>query len=162
MQSIHRELDGTSGIRAVETNTSTGSVVVHYDPAHQTTDGILAVLKDVGIIVRDIGSAGEEPPEVGHSATSEAVLDAVTDLNRRLYLATGGKFDLKLLFPLGMGAIGLWKVLRSGLELGEVPAYVLLWYAFDAFHKLHVQTPVTAEDTGINAGPGEPLARAEA
>jgi hypothetical protein len=55
------------------------------------------------------------------------------------------------------------KILRDGWQWGEIPAYVLLWYAFDAFYKLHRQPPdqlaTTAQikATAEHASPDAPL-----
>jgi len=148
MQTIHQELDRQSGIGAVETNAATGSVVVHYDPERRSTDEILGILRDVGVIVRDVArTGGEELPEFGHSTTSKTILEAFSDLDRRVSRATGRKVDLKLLFPLGLGTIGIWQVLRAGFGFSEIPGYILLWYAFDSFHKLHIQIPSSREET---------------
>lgn len=44
---------------------------------------------------------------------------------------------LKLLFPLALAGVGLRQWVTQGLGLAQVPAYVLLWYAFDSFWKFH-------------------------
>lgn len=100
------------------------------------------MLCDVGVIVRDVLRAGgNDLPSLGQSTTATGVITALDDLNQRLSRATGGKLDLKLLFPLTLGALGLCQVLAEGLGLTEIPGYVLLWYAFDSFYKLHEQRP---------------------
>jgi len=50
---------------------------------------------------------------------------------------TNGVADLRLLLPLGFGALALRQVLDKGFELEEIPWYTLAWYAFDSFVKLH-------------------------
>ena len=35
-------------------------------------------------------------------------------------------------------------MLTSGLGLGQVPGYVLLWYTFDSFYKLHQRKATAA------------------
>jgi hypothetical protein len=173
--SLHRaqaQLNNHPDVKAVATNAVTGSMVVHYDPAQRSTGDILALLRDIGVIVADVAHAGdesvvdiagelsgEEAEPVGHSRTALTMVDAVDDLNARLHRFTGGLVDLKLLFPLSMGAIGVAKVLRDGWQWGEIPAYVLLWYAFDAFYKLHRQPPdqlATTAQVNATAESGSP------
>jgi hypothetical protein len=37
----------------------------------------------------------------------------------------------------------VWQLATRGLGMTEVPAYVLLWYAFDSFWKFHRQPSST-------------------
>jgi hypothetical protein len=131
-------LAAAPGVRGVETNPQTGSVLVRYDPAQHSRSELLAMFEDVGIVVREtLGGLGEEVPETGRSSTSVSVISALSDLDKRIARATGHTVDLKLLFPATLGAIGIRQLFTTGLGLAEVPAYVLLWYAFDSFYKLH-------------------------
>jgi hypothetical protein len=75
------------------------------------------------------------------------VVDTVNDLDQRLSRLTGRKVDLKLLFPVALGAIGVRSAIANGVGLTEVPAYILIWYAFDAFWKFH-QRPHSAPTVG--------------
>ncbi|HEX2987534.1 MAG TPA: hypothetical protein VHS06_05120 [Chloroflexota bacterium] len=140
-ESLHearRSLELREGIRQVEGNSTTGSLLLHYDPEQLNHDQLLSILKDAGVIVRDILEAGgTELPAVGKSTTATSITDSLNDLDRRLSSITGRRLDLKLLFPATLGALGLRQVLTQGLGLNQVPAYVLLWYAFDSFWKFH-------------------------
>jgi hypothetical protein len=77
------------------------------------------------------------PKTCRNSASATGILDAVTDLDHRISELTGGKVDLKVLVPAGLGLMALRQVALNGLGLGQVPGYVLLWYTFDSFYKLH-------------------------
>src|SRR5262249_37441456 len=61
--------------------------------------------------------------------------------------ARGRTVDLKLLFRVALGAVGLRQFFTAGLGIAEVPAYVLLWYAFDAFYKLHQAPAVESTES---------------
>ncbi len=134
------------GVRDVQTNQATGSVMVKYDPNEISADDIVGLLKDIGIVA--VGTAaglGIELPEAGRSSTSVDIISAVDNLDRRLSHVTGQKIDLKLLFPGALFALGVRQVLTQGLGLSQVPGYILLWYAFDSFWKFHQQEPVVAK-----------------
>jgi hypothetical protein len=138
MERVREHVGAQAGVHMVETNRETGSVLVHYDPGRQSTSDLLALFADVGVIVRETASAiGLDAPTVGRSTTSQSIIEALTDIDRRLSHATGRKVDLKLLFPLVLGGLGVRQAARFGLGLSQVPAYVLLWYAFDLFYKLN-------------------------
>jgi hypothetical protein len=144
---VQRELEGQRGVAAVTTNARTGSVLVHYDHQRLSREALLAMLHDVGIVARDLAGAEELPEDLDpnesnadvapHSTTATGLMDALTDLDRRLSELTGGKLDVKLLFPLGLGVLAARQIATAGLGLADVPGYVLLWYTFDSFYKLH-------------------------
>jgi hypothetical protein len=147
LKQIEQELGGRSGIVSVSTDHRTGSVLVHYEDASLTKDDLLGMFFDVGVVALDLLGAedaaedlvqeGAERDVADHSAGAVSILDAVTDLDHRISRLTGGKVDLKLLVPAGLGLLALRQVMMSGLGLGTVPGYVLLWYTFDSFYKLH-------------------------
>jgi copper chaperone CopZ len=144
------QIEAQPGIHHVEVNASTGSVLVQYDHTSRTRDDVVACVEDVGILIGSVLEAGgEEVPEIGdgaeqaHSSTAASVVGTMNDLDQRLSELTGRRVDLKLLFPLALGAIGLRSAIVNGLGFAEVPAYILMWYAFDAFWKFH-QRPRSA------------------
>jgi hypothetical protein len=140
MHRIQGHLEGRPGIAQVEVNHGTGSVVVRYDDDHWSGDDLLGLFRDLGLVVRDILEAGEELPPLGGSSASNDTMAAVGRLNRRISHLTGQTVDLRFLFPAALGALALRQAWRQGLGLNQIPAYVLLWYAFDAFWKLNVQS----------------------
>jgi hypothetical protein len=136
MHRVNNRLEGQSGVDAVTTSATTGSVLVHYDRRDHSTDDILALLRDAGFIVLGV-TTGEIPPEPGNSEAATSIVAVVDELDRRLSAYTGSKVDLKLLFPLTLGGIGVWQWLKYGPGFSTAPAYLLLWYAFDSFVTLY-------------------------
>jgi hypothetical protein len=168
LQQIQRALSAQDGVASVDTNTRTGSVLVHYDRHTISKDDLFAMLHDVGVAARGLLGAEEIPEDLGgdvggdvapHSSTATGVMDGLTDLDRRISEATGGKLDLKLLVPAGLGLLALRQVLTAGLGLAEVPGYVLLWYTFDSFYKLHQRkTAAVVEKAATEYMEGHPEA----
>lgn len=144
---IEQTIGARPGVTAVSTDHRTGSVLVKYDHLALTKDDVTSMLLDVGVVAldligaedaaQDLGQEGAERGVADHSTGAVAVLDALTDLDYRLSQLTGGKVDLKLLVPAGLGLLAIRQVAQNGLGLGMVPGYVLLWYTFDSFYKLH-------------------------
>ncbi len=140
MQRIRSRLEREPGVHAVETNPETGSVLVHYEHGPRSLSDLVAALQDVGVIFHDVSEgpgAVDTREGSAHSSTAQGIIGALDDLNHQLSLLTGHTIDLKLLFPFSLGALGVWQLARRGWGIEEVPAYVLLWYAFDSFYKLH-------------------------
>ncbi len=63
------------------------------------------------------------------------------DANKRVSHATEGVIDLRMLVPAGLAALSLRQLLRTGPQLARMPWYVLAYYAFDTFIKLHHTAP---------------------
>ena len=140
IQRVKAYLHNRPGIQRVDTNRTTGSVTIQYDSAIHSHHSLLAMLYDIGVIMHDIMTGGKSiPPDNGTCSASIQITNAIRDMDRRVFQLTGGKIDLKLIVPLFMGALGIRQILREGLGISHVPGYVLLWYAADAFYRLHQQ-----------------------
>ncbi|MGE3910254.1 MAG: HMA2 domain-containing protein [Chloroflexota bacterium] len=143
LEQIEDGLCSHEGVDAVTTNPRTGSILVNYDHERLSKDDLTSLLRDAGLIARDLLGAEEIPDDLGesapptHSSTATSLLDALTDLDMRLSRMTNGRLDVKLLVPAGLGLLALRQIALNGLGLGQVPGYVLLWYTFDSFYKLH-------------------------
>ncbi|MBE8967040.1 hypothetical protein IQ277_12520 [Nostocales cyanobacterium LEGE 12452] len=129
MQRIANALSANSHITKVKTNFYHGSIVINHDGKDGSLENVLATLKDLGIIFADISE--------GNTEAAAGVSSAVVDLNQRVKQSTHGAFDLRILFPLGLASLSVRQLLNKGLQLEVIPWYVLAWYAFDSFIKLH-------------------------
>ena len=144
LHELASQLEDQPGIDHVDVNAGTGSVLVHYDHMTSSRDDVVGCLEDVGLVIGSILEAGgDEVPDLsggddsGHSTTAKGVVDTLNDLDQRLSRMTGRKVDLKLLFPVALGAFGIRSAIVNGFGVSEVPAYILIWYAFDTFWKFH-------------------------
>jgi hypothetical protein len=160
---IERGLARRDGVDAVATNPRTGSILVHYDHHALSKADVTAMLFDVGVVAREVLGAEEVPEDLGgdvpqHSSTATGLLGALTDLDRRISRLTGGRIDVKVLVPAGLGLLALRQFATAGLGLAEVPAYVLLWYTFDSFYKLHQRhsTPAGEQASPDGSMAGQP------
>ncbi|MBV9327239.1 MAG: hypothetical protein JO352_26110 [Chloroflexi bacterium] len=158
LQEVAAQLENQPGIHHVEVNADSGSVLVHYDHEKRSMDDVVGCLQDVGMLIGSVFEGGDELPDIGgggggdesgHSTVAAGLVGTVSDLDRRLSELTGRKVDLKLVFPVALGAIGVRSAITNGFGLAEVPAYILLWYAFDSFWKFHQKphTGTPAQDT---------------
>ncbi|WP_017715870.1 HMA2 domain-containing protein [Kamptonema formosum] len=141
MEEIASALRARADVCDVRTNPDTGSIVVHHINEEGVVDDIAASLWDVGVIVGHITH--------GESLAAAEVSNAFADLNEHIAHATGGMVDMRFLVPVGLGALAIRQLLVKGLQLEIVPWYVLAWYSFDSFLKLHytkkpeyLQTPL--------------------
>ena len=129
MQRIANELQTNPNVHQVRMNIPNGSIVINHDGEDGSLHNVFTSLRDLGIIFGDIA--------LGKSDAAEEVSNAVVDLNKRVRQATDNVVDLRFLFPLGLGIFSIRQLLARGLQLETIPWYVLAWYAFDSFIKLH-------------------------
>ncbi|MBD2440473.1 HMA2 domain-containing protein [Nostoc sp. FACHB-110] len=132
LQRIVKMLDAQPHISHVKTNVHNGSIAIHYDRHDESLQNVVATLKDIGLIFADVAAASES-----HTEAAATVANAVFDLNERVEKATNGVVDLRFIFPLALGCLSVRQLLVKGLQLEIIPWYVLAWYAFDSFIKLH-------------------------
>ncbi|MBH8573396.1 hypothetical protein I8752_10290 [Nostocaceae cyanobacterium CENA369] len=129
MQRIARALEAQPNISQVRTNISHGSIVINHDGKDRSLENVVGTLVDLGIIFADVTE--------DKSDAAVDVSGAVVDLNKRVEQATNGAVDLRFLFPLGLSFLAIRQLVAKGLQFETIPWYVLAWYAFDSFIKLH-------------------------
>ncbi|MBH8565759.1 hypothetical protein I8748_26910 [Nostoc sp. CENA67] len=129
MQRIVNALEAQPNVTQVRTNISQGSIVINHDGKDDSWNNVVATLLDLGIIFGDIAE--------GKSEAAMDISSAVVDLNKRVEQATNGAVDLRLLFPFGLSILAVRQLLKQGWRIDIIPWYVLAWYAFDSFIKLH-------------------------
>lgn len=134
-------LESHPGIHDVRTNLQTGSIVIHHKPEVDSFDDIANILQDLGVILGHVAGLEipnfEAPKMEGKSAVANDLTGAIADLNNRVGAATNGIVDLRILIPVGLGALAVRQLLKQGFQIEAAPWYVLAYYAFDSFIKLH-------------------------
>lgn len=73
----------------------------------------------------------------GRSRAAGEIMHAVSELNAQVGWLTNGMADLRMLMPLGLGALAIRQLFVKGIQLDEIPWYTLAWYSFDSFSKLN-------------------------
>ena len=124
------------GVRNVEIHVETGSMVLHHDEDPGILMALAKVAEEAFEIALDLGDedsgAGMDSSILGGLLQSSG-----TCVDNQISSATGNVLDLKTLIPLGLLGAGIARVSESGLGLANVPAFVLFYYSFDMFVKLH-------------------------
>jgi len=129
MNCIQKKLLDQAGIISITPNTTTGSILIQYDSSIHSHENVKAILGDIGIILYEV--LGDK------SETAIKISDTIKDLDRRILQFTDGKINLRLIVPFTMSALGVRQIVKKGWGISEIPGYVLLWYALDAFIKFH-------------------------
>lgn len=131
LEGITAVLDALSGVTAVQTSPLTGSVVVRHDPAAAGIDDLRTAFEGLGLSL-----VAEEPSERTQRTPARRVYEAAEGVNARVGRRFEGT-DLRLLFPIALGALSFRQAVRDRPGLDQAPWYLLAWYAFDSFFKLN-------------------------
>ena len=151
LHEIKQSLAPKHGVRKVEVNAATGSLVVHYDDrsnpdfhqtltAHGAESGLFALappeLTEVDRIAEDLQREAEFL--AAHSTTARSIVDWVKALNNGIKRSTDNNVDLKVLLPLGLA---VYAFLEVGAEM-STPLWVTLGiFSFNSFIALHPPLP---------------------
>lgn len=146
MQRIADALGARPDVSDVRANINTGSLLLHHEQGQGGLHSLRDTLEELGFTL-DEAERGTAPAldAAGPDAATN-LLGAVGGLNARVGRMTKGKFDLRLLVPLSLGALSARQIARKGLELDEIPWYVLAWDAFQTFSTLHNKTAQQTTD----------------
>lgn len=157
LKDITESLNSVPGVRRIETNVLTGSIVVQYDhrahaafdeslAAHGVTTGIFRLeppdVSDVDRLAADIEREAEFL--AAHSDTARTIVDSVKKLNTGLKRATNNNLDLKVLLPLGLAA---WAIIENDPEIATPLWLTLSIFSFNSFVALHAQPGAVTVDT---------------
>ncbi|NEP01756.1 MAG: hypothetical protein F6K58_24495 [Symploca sp. SIO2E9] len=136
IEGIARTLTERLEIYRVRANADTGSITVFYAQEHLNFDDVCGILQDLGVMLLDVSEGGSTDIK-GKSEAAAGIMSAVTDWNQRVARATDSAVDLRFLIPVAFGMLSVRQFIAKGLMLEAIPWYVLAWYAFDSFIKLH-------------------------
>ena len=135
MARLARALEEFPYVSSVDTNLQTGTILVHHEDG--ALEDIRCRLRDMGVIL--MAATGVEMP-------AKWFTKAVSDLDTRITSETKGILNLKLLVPIGFGALALLQLVRRGLQLEGAPWYILAYFAFESFRRLNAQDERTAQE----------------
>jgi hypothetical protein len=85
------------------------------------------------------------------SELAEDVINIISDFNTDVKQITKGIADLRVILPLAIALLAIRQFMKKGLQLEEIPWYILLWYAFDMFTRLNVENESQVNNLSINA-----------
>lgn len=142
VRTIKKKLKTVPGVQEVSVNERTGSVLVQHDESSNTHDLLGTALEECAGELFEALLDVEEVEFPGLSIIAHFLKSSMGHLDDRVAENTNNWLDLKMLVPIGLFAAGLYKAVRDRGWWGEVPAFVLFYYAYDSYLKFHpaVQT----------------------
>ena len=123
---------------SVSTDSRTGSALFMYDPDELDPEAVVDLLHEAdeafSHLVPPAFRADLDRPL---STAASQVYQRFSRANRSMMRATQGRLDLRMLFPVALAGLAVRQLTRQGLGLRTAPWYVLAYYAFDSYVKLH-------------------------
>ncbi len=155
LESVKRAIAPMRGVKDVDINAATGSVVVHYDATehddfhtalarHAEEQNLFALGPPRCSEVDEIAETIEKEAEflASRSETAKTIVDFFKAMNQQVKVATNNNLDLQVLLPLGLAA---YSILEVGVEV-STPLWVTLGiFSFNSFLALHHPVPTTME-----------------
>ena len=127
-------------VRRVDANTSTGSLLVTFDP----DDPIDLIVEDLRAIGLEVAEVIAEARQLRTQSTGAAVVrNVIGKANAKLHESTSGHLDLRLAVPAIYLTLAVRNFLHHRARIRDASWYQLAYWAFDSFFKLH-EEPTTA------------------
>ena len=141
---IQTRLAAVRGIRQVEVNSLTGSVLVLYEAQNTASSDALGALAEPltalfpGFDLKD--SAAGQPPSTNGASPAPSLAGGLASffsvLNSGVHQVTGGNADLKILLPLALFLFSVRGLLVSE-KLTFPTWYDLFWFSLGTFFMLN-------------------------
>jgi hypothetical protein len=162
LEEIKRAIAPLEGVKRIDSNPVTGTLVIHYDPEihpefHETLSDhgeragsyVLAPaeMSEVDELAKQISEEADFLSQ--HSETARTIVEGFKSLDRSIKLGTGNAVDLKVLLPLGLA---VYSFIEIGLE-ASTPLWVTLGiFSFNSFLSLHAPDPKANTTTALVIG----------
>ncbi len=134
---VHELLNKVPGVKKVEFNERTGSVLVHHDEVPEILGALSEALTTLGADLFEEIASEEMAIIPGVSLAAHLVKNRFSKVDRYLARITNNYVDLKILLPLIFLGAGLYQVSKRRMLFESVPPLVLFYYAYDSYLKFH-------------------------
>jgi copper chaperone CopZ len=137
LKTVKNKLEYIPGVQSVEVNHRTGSVVVHHDERGDTLELMGEAIENIAEELFDELVTIEEIELPGLSLVAHAIRNTMAKADTKVAAETRNFLDLKMIVPLLFFGAGIVKSRQTSNWWGEVPAWVLFYYAYDSYMKFH-------------------------
>ncbi len=114
-------ISGGEGIRSVEVNPLTGSVLIIHDLDGR---GITGYVKNSNLLsFEGLNFKGREKPGIQRRIT-----ETYQSLDNLLMTSTGGELDISGFVFLSLLGVALYQMQAGHIGLGSLPLFIVIWY----------------------------------
>lgn len=137
LKAVEKEIKKVPGVKDVHVNHRTGSLLVEHDERDDMLENFGEAINGVASDLFDAVLEAEGIEIPGLSIFAHLIRQNLSKADTDLALATRNWLDLKMLVPVVLFGAGYFKARASSNWWGEVPAWVLFYYAYDSYMKFH-------------------------
>jgi len=139
MTKVKDRLKKVPGVKEVHVNERTGSILIEHDEKQNVLENLGTAVQEVAGDLFDSLVEMQDKEVPGLSIVAHLVKSQASKLDTKVATATDNWLDLKTLLPVALLGAGVVTAVReqAWLGLGEIPAFVFFWYAYDAYMKFH-------------------------
>lgn len=141
LRSAEKAILSVPGVKSTEVKERTGSIVIHHDEKDNILEHIGDALAKAVPELFELLIAEEEAEVEGLSFVATLLGAGASVANREMARKTDNWLNMKVIIPLAFLAAGIRKGLQNEAWMAEVPAFVLIYYAFDSYMKFHPMVP---------------------
>lgn len=136
---IQMVFENVEGIRNIDINPSTGSVLITHDPNIIDSEDLIGLGRSANVIRQESqgGRNGIQWPAM--STGARQIISGFRQFDSAISRFTGGAIDAKLAIPLLLLGLSLGRALFSASK-APTPWYSLLWYSYSMFMHWHDPT----------------------
>lgn len=140
---LRKRLVSLPGVRTVDVNARTGSVLILYEAtAFASAEALQELAKPLaelfpGVELSELQSWMSSPNGSGSGpALTQGIASFFAGLNKNIEAATGSAVDLRILLPVGLFILGLRSLLFT--DKRPLPTwYDFFWFALGAYFMMH-------------------------
>jgi copper chaperone CopZ len=137
MNSVKSQLEYIPGVKSVQVNQRTGSIVVDHDERDDTLELMGEAIQNIAEDLFHELLMVEEVELPGLSIVAHFIRKSLSKADSKVAEETSNVVDLKVMVPLLFFGAGVVKSVQSGSWWGEVPSWVLFYFAYDSYMKFH-------------------------
>jgi cation transport ATPase len=165
MAKIQRKLEGHPGVKGVTVNQRTGSVVFTHEKDKDGHSVLAAVVQETELLVDvafDIPPTDEEGGGDPYAKLDQQLADLMYKVEYAVWKKTGLRFRGQVVAG-SVAGLGAAQIAMTGITLETLPGPILLWIAWDIYHRVAKEPPfpaeadATAENAPAEMQAGDPL-----
>jgi copper chaperone CopZ len=146
MKRVEDSVKNLPGVKGVDINHRTGSVLVHHEAREDMLPAVSTAVDGVAgeIFETLLELEGVEIP--GLSIIAHLLGTNMSNLNNTMASATKNIVDLKTVLPMGFLVAGFHVARQNPGWWAEIPAWALFYYAYDSYLKFHPMIPTAVTE----------------
>ncbi len=135
LNAVKNQLEDIPGVKSVQVNIRTGSVVVDHDERDDTVELMGEAIQNIAEDLFNELLLVEEVELPGLSIVAHLIRKSLAKADNKVAEETSNVIELKIIVPLLFFGAGVVKSVQIGSWWSEVPSWVLFYFAYDSYTK---------------------------